>query len=43
MLFLLVIFAAVLIRSLFPRAKYFFYDDLILATEIIIFLILIFF
>lgn len=43
MLFLLVIFAAALIRSLFPRAKRFFYDDLVLATEINIFLILVFF
>lgn len=43
MLFLLVIFAAALIRCLFPRTKRYFYDDLILATEINIFLILIFF
>ena len=43
MLFLLVIFAAALIRILFPRAKRFFYDDLVLATEINIFLILVFF
>jgi len=43
MLFLLVIFAAFLIRLLFLRAKRFFYDDLILATEINIFLILVFF
>ena len=43
MLFLLVIFAAALIRLLFLRAKRIFYDDLILATEINIFLILVFF
>ena len=43
MLFLLVIFAAALIRCLFLRTKRYFYDDLILATEINIFLILVFF
>ncbi len=43
MLFLLVIFAATLIRGLFLRTKRYFYDDLILATEINIFLILVFF
>jgi hypothetical protein len=43
MLFLLAIFAAVLIRSLFPRTRHYFYDDLILAIEINIFLILVFF
>ena len=43
MLFLLVIFAAALIRILFLRTKRYFYDDLILAAEINIFLILIFF
>lgn len=43
MLFLLVIVAAALIRGLFPRTKHYLYDDLILATEINIFLILVFF
>jgi hypothetical protein len=43
MLFLLVIVAAGLIRALFPRTKHHLYDDLILATEVNIFLILVFF